>query len=227
MQLTDDGRRMLQDFEGLSLKAYPDPKLPKLPNGDWDPKQLWSIGYGHQLPPGQNWEGHTIDRAEADRLFRGDVSSREFGVSLVTPVALPHEFDAMVSLAYNIGTGNTTTRQGGFAGSTVARLHNAGDREGAADAFRMWKKSAGADNPVLIRRREKERAIYLNGYSAPSSFPTPLPPQSVDPSWPPIAVAPSSPSSPSSPNGKAYAGASIASLVTLALGWVVYRLIHR
>ena len=148
MKLSADGLKLIQSFEGLSLTAYRD-------------ASGWSIGYGHfGAKPGQ-----TITRAEADRLFAADCIKYEAAVSLVTPAAKQHEFDAMVSLCYNVGTGDTKNRDGGFAGSTVARLHNMGDRQGAADAFRMWNKSEGKVNPTLVQRREKERAVYLNGYA--------------------------------------------------------------
>lgn len=160
MQLSDNGRKLIQSFEGLSLTAYPD-------------AEGYSIGYGHY---GAN-KGDTISREEAEQLFKQDIAKYETAVSLTTPDATQQQFDAMTSLTYNIGTA-------GFAKSTVARLHNMGDTSGAADAFRMWTKSQGAELPVLKNRREKERAVYLNGYgaypvintstvSAPAVVPTP------------------------------------------------------
>lgn len=164
MRLSDNGVRFIQGEEGLSLTAYPDPLLLKV-NGTWNPKQLWSIGYGHQLPAGKVWAGTTITRAEADAYFDQDRVSREAGVSLLTPNATAQQFDAMVSLSYNIGLGDLTrVHDGGFATSSVQRLHNARDYAGAADAFRLWNKSAGAVNPVLVARRDRERNVYLNGY---------------------------------------------------------------
>jgi len=209
MRLSDSGRTLIKGFEGLSLTAYP------------DTSKGYSIGYGHFGAT----KGQVITRQEADRLFDQDVAKYELAVSTTTPRALQHEFDAMVSLAYNIGTA-------GFAGSTVARLHNQGDRQGAADAFRMWKKSDGQDNPVLIKRREKERAFYLgSAVTPPGSIPTPPPQQSTE-SWPPpVATGPSAPdgwgSIPEAPSSRAFAAASVASLATLALGWLIYRLVHR
>jgi GH24 family phage-related lysozyme (muramidase) len=153
MKLSVQGRRLIQSFEGLALTAYRDPPNP-------DPtKQLWSIGYGHQLGAGPQWAGKKITIAEAERLFDSDVATREAAVSWMAPTDVPHRFDAMVSLAYNIGTGEKA-----FPSSTVRRLHNAGDFAGAADAFRLWNKSGGAVNANLVARREKERTVYLNGY---------------------------------------------------------------
>ena len=171
MKLSPSGRRLIQGFEGLSLTAYPDPKLAKV-GGQWAPNQRWSIGYGHQLPGGKVWEGTQISREQADAYFDQDVVSRELAVSLLTPDASQAQFDAMVSLAYNIGIGDTSRRtDGGFATSTVQRLHNAGDFAGAADAFRLWRKAGGAVNPVLVDRRERERNVYLHGYP---TFPGPV-----------------------------------------------------
>jgi lysozyme len=71
----------------------------------------------------------------------------------------------MVCLAYNTGFGRPA-RDGkpeipGFLTSTVLRKHNAGDKPGAADAFRMWVKSGGRVMKGLQRRREAERALYI------------------------------------------------------------------
>jgi lysozyme len=63
-----------------------------------------------------------------------------------------HQFDACVSLAFNIGVG-------GFIGSTVSRRIREGRFNAAADAFLMW------DNPPELRpRRERERKLFLRGY---------------------------------------------------------------
>lgn len=166
MRLSDNGRRLIQGFEGLSLKAYRD-------------ADGYSIGYGHYGAKA----GDVITPAEAERLFAQDVAKYETAVSLATPVATQPQFDAMTSLAYNVGTA-------GFASSTVARLHNMGDYQGAADAFRLWNKSQGKVLPVLEQRREKERGVYLDGY--PGYYPQPA--QSVQPSAPITWSVPPSPS---------------------------------
>lgn len=199
MRLSPSGRTLIKSFEGLSLKAYPD-------------AHGYSIGYGHfGASPGD-----VITREEADRLFDQDVIKYEAAVSLKTPRATQEQFDAMTSLAYNIGTG-------GFADSTVARLHNAGDYPGAADAFRMWNKSQGAVHQGLVARREKERAVYLQGYTTPGSFPTPLPQQSGI-GWPETLQSGSS-----STAGQQGGGVGKAALVAAfgGFGYLLYRLIFR
>ena len=192
MRLSDNGRRLIQGFEGLSLKAYPD-------------AAGYSIGYGHYGAKA----GDVITQAEAERLFDQDVAKYELAVSTTTPRATQQQFDAMTSLAYNIGTG-------GFAGSTVARLHNAGDYQGAADAFRMWVKSQGKTLPVLERRREQERGVYLNGYPG---YGYSTPPMSVATPSGRSATAPSA--APSS-GGKATAAVAAVGGAGL-LGWLLSR----
>lgn len=164
MRLSEQGRKLLQSFEGLSLKAYPD-------------GPGYSIGYGHHGAQA----GQTITRAEAEALFDADVQRFENAVSLSAPAMSQHQFDAMVSLAYNIGTG-------GFSGSTVLQRHRMGDYAGAADAFRMWNKSMGQVHQGLVDRRERERHVYLYGYAPYSGAPsvTPVsPPSSAVASIPP------------------------------------------
>lgn len=182
MRLSTQGRELIKAFEGLSLTAYRD-------------ADGYSIGYGHYGAKA----GDVISRAEADRLFDQDVRKFEDGVSRYAPVATQQQFDAMVSLAYNIGVGAPpgSLHEGGFAASTVARKHNAGDYAGAAEAFGMWIKSQGAVLPVLVKRREREKQVYLNGHSgssfdggggAPSSAPsTPAAPPSSG--APPMLIA--------------------------------------
>ena len=202
MRLSPNGRRLIQEFEGFSAKAYRD-------------ADGWSIGYGHFLGKDPALASQTISRPEADALFEQDIAKYEAAVSLTTPRATQDQFDALVSLTYNIGTA-------GFAGSTVARLHLAGDHQGAADAFRMWKKSEGKDNPTLIRRREEERRVYLEGHSPSGTFPAPRPPISPAPI---AATAPAASDWASFTPAKAAGGGAIA-LALIALGWLVYRSTH-
>jgi lysozyme len=69
-----------------------------------------------------------------------------------------NQFDAMVSLAFNIGSR-------AFRSSTVLRQHRAGNYLAAA-AFLLWDKDHQDGQlvvvPGLLRRRQIERAYYLN-----------------------------------------------------------------
>jgi lysozyme len=104
--------------------------------------------------------GDKITKAHADNLLASDLVSyaKAIDEALGACEASQHEFDAMVSLAFNIGVA-------GFKGSTVLRLHRQGDHRGAARAFGMWNKATvnGTLQEVvgLTRRRAAETAFYL------------------------------------------------------------------
>ena len=62
-----------------------------------------------------------------------------------------HEYDAFVSLAYNIGSG-------AFCGSTLVRKLNASDYAGACAEIDRWTYAGGKRLPGLVKRRAEERA---------------------------------------------------------------------
>lgn len=73
------------------------------------------------------------------------------------PVLTQPQFNALFSLCYNIGTG-------GFKGSTVLKLVNQRvDDSRLHTAWTAWNKAGGKLNTDLLRRREKEYAIYCTG----------------------------------------------------------------
>ena len=101
----------------------------------------------------------TITREESQAMFAMALAPREAAVErLCTVKPNQNQFDALVSLVYNIG-------EGGFAKSTVLKLHNQGDFQGAAKAFLMWNKAkvGGVLQPVkgLTNRRIDESKLYL------------------------------------------------------------------
>jgi lysozyme len=72
------------------------------------------------------------------------------GVKRCAPVPMfQYEFDAYVSLTYNIGTG-------AFCSSTLAKKLNAGDYDGACREILKWDKFKGQSLPGLAARRQKE-----------------------------------------------------------------------
>lgn len=137
------GLDIIRRSEGLRLKSY-------------YLAGQWLIGYGHASTAKQ---GMTITVDEADLLLLTDVRRAEEGVRKLVRVPLnENEFSALVSLAYNMGVG-------AFRKTEVLRRINAGDRAGAADAFRyLVGADIGGERVVLAalkRRREAERALFL------------------------------------------------------------------
>ena len=140
MKLSPAGVEALKQYEGLSLTAYRD-------SGG-----VWTIGYGSTRDVR---EGMRISQAEADQRFLADTEWAQAAVrtDVVVPITQP-QFDALVSLAYNIGAG-------AFAKSTLVRLLNAGDYRGAAEQFLAWNKVRGEVVTGLAVRRAKERAMFM------------------------------------------------------------------
>lgn len=151
MQTSARGRALIAQREGVRLKAYT------------DSVGVWTIGVGHTSSAGPPHvsPGMTITAAEVQDILASDLAKFEATINAAIKAALAdHEFDALSSLAFNIG-------QGAFSGSTVAHKLNAGDRHGAADAFLMWKNSGG--KPILLKRRQSERLQFLTPYSGASA----------------------------------------------------------
>jgi lysozyme len=127
--------------EGVRLTAYK------------DTVGVWTIGCGHTSGAGPPTVkgGMRITQAQAEAIFADDVAEFEQGVTdLIERPAEAHEFDAYVSLAYNIGLG-------AFAGSTTLKKFNAGDVAGAAEAILMWN----IPHEIKARRRG-EHQQFLN-----------------------------------------------------------------
>jgi lysozyme len=146
MKMSPQGRKVLAKREGRRLRAYK------------DSAGIWTIGIGHTSAAGlpKVTPGLTITEAECDAIFARDLEKYESAVDKVVRAPLEqHEFDALVSLCYNIG-------QAGLARSTVVRRLNAGDRLGAAEAFLMWNRPA----EILSRRRAELVQFRGQGYVA-------------------------------------------------------------
>lgn len=90
----------------------------------------------------------TVERALVRLL--ADASKFEKAVKRCAPVPMyQREFDAFVSLTYNIG-------EGAFCSSTLVRRLNAGDYAGACREILRWDKAGGRQLPGLTKRREAE-----------------------------------------------------------------------
>jgi lysozyme len=131
---------LIKSSEGCSLTSY-------VCSGG-----VLTIGYGHTGP--NVFATQIITQSEADTLLRLDVSRFEAAVERTCPETAQCQFDACVSLAYNIGPA-------AFAKSSVARLHNLKRYAEAAQAFMLWNKAAGKVSRGLQSRRAKESALYL------------------------------------------------------------------
>lgn len=135
-------KQIVRDHEGLKLTAY------------LDGGGVWTIGYGHTGSDVR--EGLTIPLSEAERLLTRDLKVAEGYINEAVQVKLTqNQFDALVSFVYNVGGG-------AFKTSTMLKMLNAGDYEGAAKQFPRWNKDNGKVVQGLINRRQKEQALFLS-----------------------------------------------------------------
>ncbi len=142
---SDVGVDLISGFEGTRFKAYD------------DGVGVWTIGTGTTVYPNgaKVKQGDTCTPEQAKAYFKHDLAKFEKTVNESVTVPLnQNQFDALVSLTYNIGSG-------AFNNSTLLKKLNKGDYQGAADQFLAWKKAGGKVLPGLVRRREAERALFL------------------------------------------------------------------
>lgn len=129
------------------------------------PAKVWTIGWGEteDIEPGMRW---TEDQVDA-RFY---LEIRKYTAKVAAMCTLtPNEnqLGALVRLAYNIGLRRDKPTKGGLYWSSVLRLHNAGDFDGAARAFQLYNKARNRQTgklevlPGLVSRRAAEAAAYL------------------------------------------------------------------
>lgn len=137
--LSNSTLNLIKRFESFSEKPYPDARG-------------WSIGYGHYMGPSPTMT--IVTESEGYDMLRDDAQTATDAVKASVRVPLnTNQFDALVSLAYNIGAT-------AFKNSTLVRRLNSGDYDGAAAQFAAWRMSKGSINPSLVSRRAEEQRIF-------------------------------------------------------------------
>lgn len=152
MELSLRGKMFLVMNEGIALSPYLDSvgvktlaigatvsEIPDIANMPWD---------------------HKITMEEALELL--DVGLKKYVNAINSVLNVPItqcQFDSLVSLCFNIGTGRIKERVGGLAGSTAIKRINAGESpESVAQAILMWNKP-----PEIKERRMREAKLYKSG----------------------------------------------------------------
>lgn len=122
------------------------------------PAGVPTIGYGSTYYPNGKPVKMTdkpISEAEGERILRANIKSFEVAVSTsVTKKITQNQFDALVSLAYNIGIT-------AFKNSTLLKKLNKNPADPTiSHEFLRWDKAAGKVMSGLTVRRKKEAALY-------------------------------------------------------------------
>jgi lysozyme len=140
------GLTLIRAFESCRLQAYL-PTTHDVPTIGWG---ATCCADGAPVHLGMVWS-----QAQADARLAADITRFARHVDdLITGVATQwFEFDALVSLAYNIGLG-------AFGESTLLRLHRDGSTAATAAQFGRWNRQAGTVLAGLTRRRAAEAAHY-------------------------------------------------------------------
>lgn len=167
-EMPAEGLELVKSFEGCPdgdpTTVNLDPYL--------DPVGIWTIGWGHAIAVDGRWlrgeEFETKARslypggitvAQAEALLRADMIDACRDVQRLVTVPLSDgQFGALVSFAFNLGSG-------ALADSTLLRKLNAGDYAGAAEQFPVWCKGRVRGVlqtlPGLRRRRAAERLMFF------------------------------------------------------------------
>ena len=144
MQINSDGISLIKSFEGTKLQAYQ------------DIKGVWTIGTGTTVYPNGQYvkQGDSITQDQATQYLTYDVQRFVNSVNSLVKVTLnQNQFNALVSLVYNIGAT-------AFANSTLLKKLNAGDYQGAKAQFTAWSYSGGQYSKGLNNRRLKEQQLF-------------------------------------------------------------------
>lgn len=142
MKTSNNGRALIEAFEGLFLHAYQ------------DSVGVWTIGYGHTSAAGGLAvnPGMTITREQADEMLADDLSRVEQNVESCIHVPLQqYEFDALVSFDFNTGS----LRKG-----SIDDKINQGKKQAAMNTLLLYNHAGGNVLAGLTRRRHAEKLMF-------------------------------------------------------------------
>ncbi len=147
-KLDNKGYLFITKHEGLSLKPY------------LCPAKIPTIGYGNTYyPDGKRVTllDKDITKQQAFDMFK-EVANRfaKRVDTLVTSNINQNQFNALVSFAYNVGTGN-------FSSSTLLKKVNRNPNDLTIKAeFLRWNKAGGKVLNGLTNRRNEEADLYFS-----------------------------------------------------------------
>lgn len=148
MILDNKGYLLITKHEGLKLKPY------------LCPAKIPTIGYGNTYyPDGKRVTllDKDITKQQAFDMFK-EIANRfaKRVDALVTSNINQNQFNALVSFAYNVGTGN-------FSSSTLLKKVNKNPNDLTIKAeFLRWNKAGGKVLNGLTNRRNEEAILYFS-----------------------------------------------------------------
>jgi lysozyme len=156
MKTSPAGRAFITVWEDVRLVSY------------YCAARVLTIGVGHALTPteretgiitidglGVSWR-HGLTREQADLLLTQDLKRFERAVNDLGVNLEQHQFDALISFAFNIGPD-------AFRDSTLARHVKRKDFVSVPSQLRRWNRAAGRVVEGLKKRREAEAKLFAMG----------------------------------------------------------------
>lgn len=145
MKISENGLKLIEQFEGLRLTAYKATRRDK----------YYTIGYGHYGADVK--QGMTITEAQAEAYLRQDVAEAEAAVNKYSGYGWnQNQFDALVSFAYNVGNIDGLTNNGKRSVSEISAK------------LREYVYSGGVKLEGLVRRRAAEKTLFDTPVTAQS-----------------------------------------------------------
>ena len=142
--LSENGIDLITKFEGCKLQAY------------LDSGGVPTIGIGHTKGVKM---GDAIAYIQARDFLRTDIAIAEAAINADNLSLTQEQFDAVVILVFNIGTGEK-----GYAGSTIRKMLKEKRYIDAAAQFSRWYFDNGIPNKGLLSRRLKEALYFLKSF---------------------------------------------------------------
>lgn len=146
-KLNQTGYDLIKQFEGLVLKPY------------LCSANVPTIGYGNTFYENGvkvKMSDAQITKQRAEELLK--INADRFAskvANLLKKEVTQNQFNALVSFAYNVGSG-------ALASSTLLKLVNINPNDGnIAKEFLKWNKGGGKVIDGLTKRRMKESALYF------------------------------------------------------------------
>ncbi|HEX4502545.1 MAG TPA: lysozyme [Scandinavium sp.] len=127
-----------------------------------------TVGYGHLIVNAQQFEKYRngMSMSEATKLFNKNLEEFVLAVQQCVKTRVSqNEFDALVMLTYNIGSGNDRKRSGLFY-SNVLKIVNGESVDDLYSAWKLYTISQGNVMNGLIHRRRSEYEVFVGkGYT--------------------------------------------------------------
>ena len=143
MKTSQKGIDFIKRHEALRLNAY------------LDAVGVWTIGYGHTKTAKK---GMTITEAEAEKLLVDDLKTAEDEINSHNLPLKQHQFDALASFVFNVGTGAFRTS------TLLKRIKIDVNHPDIPKQLNRWIYGGGKVLSGLVKRRRLEADIYTKGH---------------------------------------------------------------